>query len=116
MTIQNWLDTFFAAWIEHDIDTVLSLFTDTVEYWETPFLRIASIYDLRDEWQYILTQSDITIWHTLFAIQDNKYTVHWHLEYMAPSSQKKEFSWIYLIELDEAWKCFYFFQCWEQKL
>jgi hypothetical protein len=92
MSIQNWIDTFFTGWRDHDIDMVLSLFADEVEYWETPFLQIPDKDALRDVWQYILTQSDIMLSYDIFAAQDNKYTVHWSLQYKTPSSQKKEFS------------------------
>lgn len=113
--IDQWLYKFNDSWKNHDIDGVISLFSSTVTYWETPFKQLASINELRAEWAAIKNQFDIQLATSVYAEQNGCYTVKWTLFYTNESHQQKHWSGIYLIELDEQGKCTYFYQVGESK-
>jgi hypothetical protein len=115
MSIEQWLDRFHKAWVGHDIVGVLSLFTDYVEYWETPHLRLASKDELSKEWEGVKEQQKIDIHTRVFcSSDDNKHAVLWKLSYVKNGKQYKS-GGTYLISLDETGRCNYFHYTGEQK-
>jgi hypothetical protein len=69
--IQNWLDNFFTSWKIYNIDAVIGLFEDSVEYWETPYKKIDSRAELEEEWKYILSQRNIEISYKILSESEN---------------------------------------------
>ena len=67
MNIHQWLQRFSQAWKEHNIEVVLSLFHDDVQYWETPSDQVIGKYALRNEWEYILKQEKIILDLEIFS-------------------------------------------------
>ncbi|MBT4384605.1 nuclear transport factor 2 family protein [Candidatus Peregrinibacteria bacterium] len=114
--INEWLSQFTEAWKTHAIDKVLALFSDDLEYWETPFKKITNKIELEKEWQYIKIQTNIQIKCKVFSISGNKYSIFWELKYENNKNVQKELRGIYLIELDDQKKCKYFFHCGESKI
>lgn len=107
--IEQWLEKFKDGWNAHDVDSVMTLFADGVEYWETPFVRVASKEALREEWLAIHKQTDIDIRTTVYSRDDDKFTVLWDLRY-SKSGQSHHWAGTYLIKLNEKGICYYFHQ------
>lgn len=112
--ITEWLKEFKNSWEAKDIGAVLELFSDDVEYWETPFKKLSSKDELRHEWSAILDQENISISTDLFATEGSIYVVKWHLSYEKDQEQS-EWAGIYLVELNDEGKCEYFHQTGEKK-
>ena len=113
--IESWLERFHAAWKVHDIDAVIRLFTDDVEYWETPHTLLRGKDSLREEWQAILSQEDIAInWSVFNSSVDNRHSVTWNLRYLQEGAIKHS-SGVYLIELNDSGLCNYFYYVGENK-
>ena len=113
--INDWLEKFTTFWKTQDIDGVMGLFTDDVEYWETPFSRVSNLVDLRREWENIKNQQNIVINCKVFSKKEDKYSVFWDLKYKDGSNQLKHYKGTYLLRLNPANKCHYFFQSCESK-
>ncbi len=113
--INDWLEKFTTFWKTQDIDRVMSLFTDDVQYWETPFTRVANSADLRREWENIKNQQNIAINCKVFSKEGNRYAVFWDLEYKDTNNQLKHYKGTYLLRLNSDSKCDYFFHCGESK-
>ena len=111
-SINEWLEKFISAWKAHDIETVLGLFADNIEYWETPFRRLADLDEIKKEWQIIRNQKDIQIAYDVFSKEGDNYTVRWELQYN-DSNNLRNLKGVYLITLDSENKCNYFFHCGE---
>jgi ketosteroid isomerase-like protein len=108
MDINQWLEAFNTNWSAHNIDAVMDLFTDDVEYWETPHYKLDSKDHLRQEWQAVLTQQDIQLHTEVFnSSQDNRHAVIWQLSY-ARDGELRESAGTYLIGLDDNGLCNFF--------
>ena len=114
MDIEQWLITFHAAWKNHDVKKVMSLFTNDVKYWETPHFLVASKLELEAEWQAILDQQDIEVEYDAFCSFDNKHVVKWKLAYNK-DGLRKESGGVYLIKLNSDGLCNYFYYVGESK-
>ena len=112
--INNWLTKFKTAWIEHDINQVLELFTDDVEYWETPYQQVLDKAQLENEWSAIKNQRNITLDLNVFASQDNKHAVRWRLSYENDQGLQN-WAGTYLLELNTNGECTYFLQVGEKQ-
>ena len=113
--INDWLDKFTTFWKTQDISGIMSLFTDDVEYWETPFKKFANSQELHREWENIKNQQNIVINCKVFSKEQEKYSVYWDLKYKDTSNQQKHFKGTYFIRLNPDNKCYYFFQSCESK-
>ena len=113
--IENWLKQFHEAWKDHDIETVLGLFTDDVEYWETPHQELHGKEAVRKEWQAIRSQEDIRItWDIYSSSPNQRYTVVWKLHYKRAGEDHNS-SGLYLITLNDTALCNYFYYVGEEK-
>ena len=111
--IHKWLTQFKKSWIDHDIDSVLILFTSKVEYWETPFKKLNNLKELRSEWEGIESQSDIELEFRVFSKEDEKYSVIWDLRYKDRYDNDRYCKGTYLLKLNSENKCYYFLHCCE---
>lgn len=114
ITIDVWLERFRLSWIAHDVERVMELFADDVEYWETPHARIESKQALQNEWQAILEQAEIAITTDVFVQENGRYAIRWRLTYLNSSDDMQEWAGTYLVELDEVGLCRYFYQTGEK--
>lgn len=111
--IDYWLDDLKKYWLEKDTSSVLTLFADDVEYWETPFSRMNNKEELRKEWEVIKKQKIKELSFDVVSGMDNMFTIKWNLEY---ESEQKLSHWkgLYLVRLNYERKCVYFYQIGER--
>ncbi len=107
--IDQWMEKFREKWIANDIDGVLELFTDDVDYYETPSQKLEDTEALREEWLSIKNQEDIDLSFEIYSRDENKFTVKWDLSYREDGVQNG-LEGIYLIELNQENKCIEFWQ------
>ena len=113
--IDRWLEKFHHAWQAHDINGVLDLFTNDVEYWETPHKQLHGKDAVRQEWQSIADQKDIQIsWKVYNSSANNRHAVIWKLHYIK-AGISHDSSGIYLVSLDDNGLCSYFYYVGEEK-
>jgi hypothetical protein len=113
--IETWLQQFHDGWKTHDIDAVMTLFREDVEYWETPHRQLRGKEAVRNEWQLIVDQQDIKVeWRVFASTPDNRHSVLWQLSYAQDSSRHSS-AGVYLIKLDNAGLCEYFYYVGEEK-
>lgn len=112
--IDAWLVKFKQGWLSKDIDTVLDLFADDVEYHETPFRIIKDKVDLRNEWLAIEAQNTIELEMNVISRQGATYTVKWQLSYEKDNSQHV-WEGLYIIKLRQGGLCEYFYQVGEER-
>jgi ketosteroid isomerase-like protein len=113
--INTWLEQFKTNWVNKDIENIISLFTQDVEYWETPYKRFNNLEEIKKEWENIYNQENIDFNYEIFSKENDKYTVQWSLNYTDKDSKKKEYRGIFLIKLNKENKCFYFLQYFNTK-
>ena len=113
--IEKWLNQFQTSWKTHNIKNVLNLFSENVEYWETPFIQISNFNELKKEWTYINKQKNINIETEIFSAVNDRYSVKWFLTYQDEKNNKKILGGVYLIKLNANNQCDYFFHCGETK-
>ena len=108
--IEQWLYRFHEAWKVHDVDAVLELFTDDVEYWETPHKPLHGKDMVRKEWQAIYDQENIEVTWNIYSssLEDNRHTVVWRLCYLKYGAEHRS-SGVYLISLNDNNVCNYFY-------
>lgn len=109
MDIDSWLAEFKNGWKSKDVGSVLSLFTEDVEYYETPFEKLEDKKELRREWEKIKDQRNIDIRTEVFAREENRFAVKWRLSYTEDGKQK-ELEGVYLIRLNQDNQCEEFWQ------
>ena len=112
--ITNWLRNFENFWKSRDIDRVLDLFTDDVIYYETPFIQLKNKEAIKNEWEIIKKQEDISLNCRVFSQEDNKYCIKWDLFYIK-KGMENHLKGIYLIKLNKNGKCSEFCQYCEKK-
>ncbi len=103
MDIGRWLDQFEDTWERKDIDSVLDLFTDEVVYYETPFERLEG-EALREEWETVREQEDISIETKVFARDGDRFAVEWSLGY-TKNGDRHHLEGVYLIRLNDGNRC-----------
>jgi hypothetical protein len=112
MDIDTWLDDFKKYWEHHDVEGVLGLFKESVEYYETPFIKLANRSELCTSWNEILLQENIQLKYAVFTASVDKFSVLWNLTY-TKNGETKRYAGTYLIILNEQNLCTYFFHCCE---
>lgn len=107
--IGEWLSEFKEAWAKKDVETVMGLFSDDVDYFETPFVEFEDKDKLRDEWRSIETQQDIALELEIFNSEEERYTVLWSLSYIENGKEFRS-KGVYLIKLNSENRCYEFAQ------
>jgi len=98
---------------KEDIKAILNIFSEDVEYYETPFQRLKNRAEIELAWKEIAPQTDIKLDFEVFNKEGDKYVVKWNLKFF----DKKEFVYkgVYLLSLNSDNKCNYFMQYSEGK-
>ena len=73
--IEEWMKKFRETWIAKDIDGVIEIFTDEVDYFETPYQEIEDLEALREEWKSIRNQEDIDLNYEIYSRDGTKFSV-----------------------------------------
>ena len=115
MNIEEWLDALRDNWTNKNIPAIMELFSDDIEYWETPYSKLSSLEEIKSEWSSINKQDNIKIDTTIFSKSEPQdcFTVLWKLNYTSDGIYKN-WAGIYLIKLNPQGKCYYFYQTGEQ--
>lgn len=103
-TIELWLNNLQKYWLNKDIENVMSLFTKTKYYQETPFLQPFTTYnEIKNEWQSIKDQNIEKIEFTILALEDYTVIVNWYFK-----TDIEEYDGIYEIKFNQNNECIYF--------
>lgn len=112
--IENWLTDFKSCWVEKDIDSLLCLFSDQVEYYETSTQKLTGKEEISEVWQEVKNQENINLEFSLYCSEKNRHSVKWKLDFTADNGNFDCYG-LYLIELDNQGKCSFFYQCTEKQ-
>ncbi len=108
--IERWIERFTSAWLNYDVAGMMKLFSEDVEYWETPFQKFANKTELVHAWGYIHKQKNISLNTELIG----ENLVKWDLRYIL-DNQKKHWGGVYVVRFDESRLRNYFWQCGEEE-
>ena len=107
---ENWLNKLKKYWFNKDIENAVSLFSKTVYYQETPFMKpYTTIDEINQEWQHIKDENIQNIEINLLAIEGNVIIAQWILK-----QNNKHYDGIYEIKFNELNECIYF-KSWEME-
>lgn len=105
---EEWLNKLKKYWFNKDIESAVSLFTKTIYYQETPFMKpYTTIEEIREEWQHIKNENIQNIEINLLAIDGYTLIAQWILK-----QNDKDYDGIYEIKFNESNECIYF-KSWE---
>lgn len=107
MDIQGWMEKFTKYWKAHDIDGVMNLFHEDVQYFETPHRLLNGLDAVRQEWEVVSSQNNIELNWQLFMTEKNKHAVIWNLTY-AKDGKQHHLAGTYLVVLSSEGKCTFF--------
>lgn len=120
--VQNWLDEYGRAWINGDPDHVVTLFSDTATYRETPFddpMRGRS--EIREYWRNgaAEAQEDVEFASQVWAIRDDTAIAGWQARFIRKASGGQvELNGIFRLEFSEeqgALRCTALEEWWHNK-
>jgi len=105
---EEWLKKLKEYWFNKDIEKAVSLFTKTIFYQETPFMKpYATIEEINQEWQHIKNENIQEIQLKVLAIDKNVLIAQWILK-----QNNQDFDGIYEIKFNDNLECIYF-KSWE---
>ena len=113
--INEWLELFRTGWVTKDVEKVKELFTNDVEYWETPHKKLQGKFDIENEWSVIFKQQNVELNFEVFSSSNDKHALLWQLTYVDDDLETQYWAGTYFIALDEAGKCSYFHQTGEKR-
>ena len=113
--INEWLDIFKLGWVTKNVEKVMDLFTDDVEYWENPHHKLQGKDIIENEWNAIFKQDNVVLGLEIFSSINEKHTVLWNLQYVDDKAEMQSWAGTYLIKLDQTGKCNYFHQTGEKR-
>ena len=112
--IDSWIESLKQGWLDKDIDAVLNLFADDVDYWETPFEQLENKEQLKEAWQAINDQKDIQLEFEVYASTGSKHAIYWQLAYVDADGGEQDWAGTYLLELNVDGVCTNFYQTGER--
>lgn len=112
--IDAWLKKFISGWEAYDIDTILSLFTEDVLYYESPFEKYRSREELRYVWETVKQQQQLRLDARRLVSENNLHTVQWELQY-EKDDRFHVWEGLYIVQLNGDGLCTYFLQVGEEK-
>jgi len=87
--VQNWLDEYGRAWIYGNPDHVVSLFSDTATYRETPFDEpMRGRHEIREYWQdgAAEAQEDVEFASQVWAVRNDTAIAGWQARFARKAS------------------------------
>lgn len=109
MNIEQWLAELKRAWEQHDIPAAVALFSNDVEYWESPH-HLVPANEVNALWQDIRTCLDTKVACKVYASSGNKHAVIWQASWHDDSGETYEKAGTYLVTLNDDGKCTYFYR------
>lgn len=103
----KWVEDLKKFWIDKEINKIMELFDENVEYWENPFEIIT---DLEEIWQEIKQQEILNLQYKILGTKNNRVITNFVL-----GVPKDTIDMVYEIELNEQNKSTYFKQWYMQK-
>ncbi|MEQ8427851.1 MAG: nuclear transport factor 2 family protein [Gammaproteobacteria bacterium] len=84
----GWLEGYEKAWEMRDADKAAALFTEDATYQDDPYKEPhKGRQAIRDYWAGVTADQDnIDFSYEILSINGNKGIVHWHSEFLQPSS------------------------------
>ena len=82
--VQDWLDEYGRAWVDGDPDRVVTLFSDTATYRETPFDEpMRGRQEIRQYWQNNAAdaQENVEFTSQVWALRNNTATAGWQARF-----------------------------------
>ncbi|MBS3923188.1 MAG: nuclear transport factor 2 family protein [Nitrosarchaeum sp.] len=109
--VVKWMEEFRNAWVNKDKDRVLSLFSETKNYYERPFKSATTKEEIQSYWNDIDNLTDITLDYEIYAIENDVACIHWVNKY---TYQEKRYhlDGVFMIKFDEFKNCIEFRQWW----
>ena len=105
---EQWLSKLKEHWFNKDIESAVSLFTKTIFYQETPFMKpYTTIEEINQEWQHIKNENIQNIEIKVLAIDNFTIIAQWTLK-----QNDIDYDGIYEIKFNEDLECIYF-KSWE---
>ena len=102
--LEKWCNELLIFWKNKDIDNIINLFDENVEYYETPNMKLKDIDEVKSMWQEIKNQNTSNIELKILCKENNKCIANYILK------DEVSFNMIYEIELNDNNKCIYFKQ------
>lgn len=100
----NWCSNLKNYWQEKNIEEILNLFSEEVEYYEDPHTKLTSFEEVQQVWEEIKNQNTINIEYKILCTENNKCIVNFIL------IDNPTYDMIYELILDDNNKCTYFKQ------
>lgn len=105
---ETWLNKLKEYWSNKDTEQAISLFSKTIFYQETPFMKPYTILDeIREEWQHIKNENIQNVEIKLLAIDNFTIIAQWILK-----QNDINYDGIYEIKFNDNLECIYF-KSWE---
>lgn len=104
--VELWLQALVSAWTNIDPSDASALFSDCVEYYETPFADNAAENStgIANLWNEIVAQSDVEIETNILTIDDNEATVAYRASFVNHGAPHRS-SGIWHVTFDEGRRC-----------
>ena len=116
---EDWLTNYGKAWEEGDSDSVIKLFSEDVEYYETPFdIPLKGYREVYTYWKEGAdeTQEDVRFEYEIICINDNSGYAEWQASFRrVPLGSNVKINGILSCEFDDRNKCRIFREWWHRE-
>lgn len=102
--LEKWCNDLLSFWKNKEVEKIIDLFDENVEYYETPNMLVENIGAIKTMWEEIYVQDTSNIELKILCQNNNKIIANYILH------DKVSYDMIYEIELNENNKCVYFKQ------
>lgn len=102
INLDKWCNDLKEYWLQKDINAILELFDNQVEYYETPFQKVK---DIELVWQDIKIQEITSLEYKILGVKDNIVVANFVM-----NDNGEIADMIYEIRLNNLGKCDYFKQ------
>ena len=106
LMIDKWLSDFQMYWMNKDIEALMSLFSEDVQYYETPFIKMEDKNAIEDLWYVIKNHDNINVEFEVFSQQFEKYAVMWKASYNNELSDPVMKKGVLLLRLNDTGECY----------
>lgn len=87
MSIHDFMAAYKRVWESQDSEGFAALFTETGQYWNTPFQVQDSFEARKTYWDRIKLQEDISLSYEVLGETPTGGFAHWHVEYQVASEE-----------------------------